>query len=44
MTGIEIERKNGRWIYELTVVDARGRIQEVYVNASTGEIERVKVK
>lgn len=44
VTGVEIERKAGRWVYELRVADAKGRLFEVYVDARTGEIERVKEK
>lgn len=44
ITGTEVERKSGRWIYEFRVVDDKGRLFEVYVDARTGEIERTKEK
>lgn len=44
VAGVEIEQKNGRWLYEFRVVDSKGRLFEVYVDARTGEIERIKVK
>ena len=44
VAGVEIERKAGRWIYEFRVVDGKGRLFEVYVDARTGEIDRIKEK
>jgi len=44
VAGVEIERKNGRWLYEFRTVDAKGRLFEVYVDARSGEIERIKEK
>lgn len=44
VTRVEIERKAGRWIYEFRVADAQGRLFEVYVDARTGAIERIKEK
>lgn len=44
VTGIEAEQKKGRWFYELIVVDPKGKLFEVYVDAQSGEIERIKVK
>ena len=44
ITGIEIERDDGRWLYELRVIDRQGRLLEVYVDARTGEIERTREK
>jgi uncharacterized membrane protein YkoI len=44
VAGVEIERKSGRWIYELRVVNAKGGLFEVYVDARTGDIIRVKEK
>ena len=40
IVGVEIERKNGRWVYEFRVVDGKGRLFEVHVDARSGEIER----
>ena len=42
--GVEIERDDGRWQYEFKVIDGQGRLFEAYVNAQTGEIERIKEK
>jgi uncharacterized membrane protein YkoI len=44
IAGVEIERKNGRWLYEFRAVDGKGRLFEVYVDAKSGEIERIKEK
>lgn len=44
IVGVEVERKNSRWFYEFRAVDGRGRVFEVYVDARSGEIERVKEK
>ncbi len=44
VVGVEIERKRDRWYYELRVADPKGRLFEVYVNAQTGTIDRIKEK
>ena len=44
VAGVEIERKGDRWRYEFRVVDGQGRLFEVYVDARSGEIERIKEK
>lgn len=44
VVGVEIEHRNGRWLYEFRVVDSKGRLFEVYVDAHTANIERVKEK
>ncbi|MBS0535875.1 MAG: PepSY domain-containing protein [Proteobacteria bacterium] len=44
IAGVEIERENGHWIYELRVIDGSGRLYEVYIDARNGTIERVKEK
>lgn len=41
---VKLERKNDRWLYEFRVVDAKGRLFEVYVDARSGVIERIKEK
>lgn len=41
---VEIEHKNGRWRYEFRVVDGQGRLFDVYIDARSGEIERIKEK
>lgn len=44
ITGVEIEREGGRWVYEFKVVNDKGRLFDVYVDAASGEIRRVKEK
>ena len=44
VSGVEIDRKDGRWRYEFRVVDGQGRLFEVYIDARSGEIERIKEK
>jgi uncharacterized membrane protein YkoI len=41
---LKIERENGLWVYEFRVVDSKGRLFEVYVDARTGKIKRIKEK
>jgi uncharacterized membrane protein YkoI len=44
IAGVEIEREHGRWLYEFRVVDGKGRLFEVYIDARSGTIERIKEK
>lgn len=44
VAGVEIERKNERWLYEFRVVGSEGRLFDVYIDARSGEIERIKEK
>lgn len=44
ITGVEVERKHGLWLYEFRVIDKEGRLFDVYVDASSGEIKRTKEK
>ena len=44
VAGVEIEHRGDRWRYEFRVVDSQGRLFEVYVDARSGEIERIKEK
>lgn len=44
VAGVEIEREHGRWVYEFRIVDDKGRLFDVYVDARSGEIERKKEK
>ena len=41
---VKIERENGLWMYEFRVVDSKGRLSEVYVDARTGGVKRIKEK
>jgi uncharacterized membrane protein YkoI len=36
----ELEREDGRWIYEIKLLDAKGRLYEVEIDAHNGEILR----
>lgn len=38
VVGVEFEREDGRYVYELKIVSPDGRLQEVYVDARTAEI------
>lgn len=44
VVGVEVEHKDGRWLYEFRVVDDKGRLFEVYVDARTASVERIKEK
>jgi len=44
VAGVEVERKDGRWVYEFRVVDDKGRLFEVYVDAHNAKIERIQEK
>ena len=44
VVGIEVERKDGRWVYEFRVLDREGQLFEVYVDARTAAIERTREK
>jgi len=38
----ELEQKNGRYVYEVELVDARGRVWELKFDARTGEVLKDK--
>lgn len=44
ITGVEIERQNGQWVYEFHVVDGKGRLVDVHVDARTGDIGEIREK
>ncbi len=44
IAAVEAERKKGRWIYEFRTIDANGGLFEVYVDAQSAEIVKVKRK
>jgi uncharacterized membrane protein YkoI len=44
VTGIDIERKHDIWLYEFRVIDKAGRLFDVYVDANSGDVRRVKEK
>jgi uncharacterized membrane protein YkoI len=41
---VKFERENSLWVYEFRVVNREGRLFEIYVDARTGEIKRIKEK
>lgn len=44
ITGVEIEREEGRWHYEFRVIDHDGRVLEVHVDARSGDIGQIEEK
>lgn len=44
ITGVEMERKDGQWIYEFRVVGDKGHLFEVHVDARSGDISEIKEK
>jgi uncharacterized membrane protein YkoI len=40
----ELERENGRYIYELKILDAEGRVHELELDAATAEVLKRKIK
>lgn len=38
VVGVEFEREGGKWVYEFKVIDDKGRLVEVYVDARTGAV------
>jgi uncharacterized membrane protein YkoI len=41
VVGVEVETSFGRRVYEVKMLDTRGRLFEVYCDVATGEILRV---
>ena len=41
---VHAEQEDGRWMYELRILDEKGRVFEVHVDAQTGTIERMREK
>lgn len=44
LIGVEVENKDGRWVYELKMIDAEGRVLEWYVDARDGTLLKSKIK
>ena len=44
VAGVEIEREGGRWVYEFRVVDGKGHLFDVFVDARTATIKTIKEK
>lgn len=41
---VELEREDGRWIYEIKQLQEGGRLVKMELNAATGEVIRIKGK
>lgn len=41
---VRAEHDGGRWMYELRILDEKGRVFEVHVSAQTATIERIREK
>jgi uncharacterized membrane protein YkoI len=44
VVGVKLEREAGAWTYELRVLDGKGRLFEIHIDAKSGEVERTKEK
>ena len=44
IVGVKLEREAGAWMYELRVIDDKGRLFEVHVDAKSGKVEKTKEK
>ncbi|WP_338693291.1 PepSY domain-containing protein [Bradyrhizobium sp. 26S5] len=44
VVGVKLEREAGAWLYEFRVVDEKGRLFEIHIDARSGEVERAKEK
>ena len=44
VVGVRLEREAGAWMYEFRVVDEKGRLFDIHVDARSGEVERTKEK
>ena len=38
VVGLELEREDGRWIYEVKLIDERNRVHELELDAASGEV------
>lgn len=38
VVGVEFKSEKGQWVYEFKIIDANGRLLEVYVDARSGAI------
>lgn len=41
---VELEKKHGKIIYEIEIIDDSGEVRELYINASNGELLKVEVE
>lgn len=44
VVGVKLDREAGAWTYEFRVVDEKGRLFEIHVDARSGELERTREK
>lgn len=44
VVGLELEREDGRWIYEVKLIDERNRVHEFELDAANGEVLERKEK
>ena len=44
VVGLELERDDGRWIYEVKLIDERNRVHELELDAANGEVLERKEK
>jgi len=44
VVGLELERDDGRWIYEVKLIDERNRVHELELDAASGEVLERKEK
>ncbi|PSO21495.1 PepSY domain-containing protein [Bradyrhizobium sp. MOS003] len=44
VVGVKLEREGGAWTYEFRVLDGKGRLFDIHVDAKSGEVERTKEK
>lgn len=44
VVGLELEREDGRWVYEVKLIDAANRLHKLELDAATGEVLEHKEK
>lgn len=44
VVGVKLEREAGAWMYELRIVNDKGRLFEIHVDARSGEVQRTREK
>ncbi|UVO26994.1 PepSY domain-containing protein [Bradyrhizobium arachidis] len=44
VVGVKLEREAGAWMYELRIIDEKGRLFEIHVDARSGEVARTREK
>lgn len=41
---IELERKDGKWIYEIEIIDTDGHVREIDVDGKTGDVLKIELE